>query len=285
MTSCAQGPLRRATQMRVVFLFRRRAGRVLLLALVLSALMHFIAGPLLYALFGYRPLATTRFSRPLLLTISSARRRAPQAKPVLPPRPVQPARLPPRPVPAPQPPAHRELARVVPARATPEPRRAERHAAGITPAQIARDESRFEMTIAQARTAQNPVTSAARASVAPQAPRAYAFNLNGARQSPNEGEGILTPVKSWHLDGYDYYYLSYWVRYASGAEERGIVPWPVRYPPNADPFTDGHSHSIPLPKPLPDYVPPPGTQMPPLVAYCYDHRFMLQSCPPRRSSE
>ncbi len=161
------------------------------------------------------------------------------------------------------------------------------HAIHVTPPHTQRStqtfdpqaqQAQFEKTIAKLREENNPVESAARPVQTPETARRFNFDISGSIGTAPHGEGILTPLQSWHADGYDYYYVRYWVEYPDGTTETGIVPWPLRYLPAVDPFRLGIQH-FPLPVPLAGYALPAGTALHPLVAYCYEHRSELPSCP------
>lgn len=165
----------------------------------------------------------------------------------------------------------REIARFDPRSVNPPPA----HAVTIGAAQ---QQAIFEKTIARLREQNNPLISAARPAATPEAPKRYQFDFSGSVGTAPSAEGILTPEKSWRDGGYDYYYVRYWVQYADGSTETGIVPWPLRYKPSQDPFRLGLEH-FPLPAPMPDYVLPSGTNLHPLVAFCYAHRDDFPTCP------
>jgi hypothetical protein len=137
----------------------------------------------------------------------------------------------------------------------------------------------FQKTIAELRRQNDPVVAAARPVSTPAAARSYKYDFSASVGSGNASGGILTPVRSWHDGGFIYYYVRYWVQYPDGTTETGIVPWPLRYRPQADPFQAGLSMHMPLPVPLPDFRLEQGTVLHPLVAYCYAHRDELDSCP------
>ncbi|HET9393343.1 MAG TPA: hypothetical protein VFO29_07495 [Candidatus Rubrimentiphilum sp.] len=210
------------------------------------------------------------------------RRPQPQRPQIQPPAP-QPL---PRPVPKPQPPKpqqpqrqpppHRELARINPRASITAPKAAARHAQSFSE-QLAQQQVQYQQTIARLRRENNPVISAAQPVSTPAATKRYAYDFSGSIGSPNIGEGILYPLQMWQVGPYDYYYVRYWVVYPDGTSETGVVPWPLRYLPAQDPFKLGIRY-FPLPGPMPDYVLPAGTNLHPLVAYCYAHRF--QYCPP-----
>ena len=201
------------------------------------------------------------------------------------PRPNQSTPRPPlaRPKTQPHPPAHaqaapphRELARVRASARVTQPRTARVHARAD--AQVAQQPVDFEATIERLRRENDPVVTSERPVQHSQITRAYAFGFSGSAGAAPHGEGILTPEKSWQSNGYDYYYVRYWVQYPDGSTETGIVPWPLQYSPADDPFRL-HMLHFPLPGPLADFVLPAGTALHPLVAYCYEHRDELPSCP------
>ncbi len=138
----------------------------------------------------------------------------------------------------------------------------------------------FEKTIAKLRMENNLVLSVARANAAPEAIKRYHFNAFGSVTTGPVQEGLLEPVpgKSWRSAGYDYYYVRYWVEYADGTTETGLVPWPLRYLPSQDPFLL-HIEHIPLPTPMPDFELTPGTNVHPLIAFCLRHLAQLLTCP------
>jgi hypothetical protein len=259
---------------------RHRISRLLVAGFVLSLFFHFVVGPLLVWLFGYRmPPAKPEV---LYVVQSSSITHAPR------PHPRPPVQRPPVPQPQhvavpqphqqqqqkPQPPrpeVKREIARIDRRSVHPPPA----HAVALS---AATQQQMFEKTIARLRAENNPLVSAARSTVAPAAPRRFNFDFSGSVGTAPTAEGILTPDRSWRDNGYDYYYVRYWVQYADGSTETGIVPWPLRYRPSDDPFRLGMEH-FPLPGPMADYVLPPGTNLHPLVAFCYKHRDQFPNCP------
>lgn len=141
----------------------------------------------------------------------------------------------------------------------------------LSQAQIDAQTQGFERTIAQAREAVDPVAGAADSSVTPAAPKRSTLNLQGD-YGPPQPEGVLYPLKRWIDGAYVYYYVRYDAEYADGSSESGLVPWPIRFPVDADPFARG-VHRMPLPGPLPGYVLPDGIALHPLVKNCYDHHY------------
>lgn len=249
---------------------------------LLSALLHIvfvglIAGSLLQTFVKLKQAQQP----PVMVSISSALRVEPRAHPKRANRPRE------RPQPQPQP-VHRQIREqprpIVHARAIaapkqpriiayvkpkaqpqPQPERT------LTQAQIEAQTQAFQRTIAQAREATDAVAGAADSSVTPAAPKRSTLNLQGD-YGPPQPEGVLYPLKRW-IDGpYVYYYVRYDAEYADGSSESGLVPWPIRFPVDADPFARG-VHRMPLPGPLPGYVLPDGVALHPLVKNCYDHHY------------
>lgn len=264
---------------------RHRVSRLLAACIVFSAILHFTAGPLLVRLFGDRPVAGAQQPEIVYVATSSAlrimRRTHPlRARPeVRVPRhvtrnpAVRAARV--RPTAAPR----SEIARIEPRAATFQPTpRPSAQPTGAIALNVAAQEEQFDKTIARLREEQNPVMSAARAESAPEARRTFRYNFSGEIADRRNGNGILAPIRQWHDGPYDYYYVRYWVQYPDGTTETGLVPWPLRYFPSEDPFRLGLLH-FPLPVPLPDYQLPADTDLHPLVAFCYEHRRQLHSCP------
>jgi hypothetical protein len=142
-----------------------------------------------------------------------------------------------------------------------EPEHAE-HAAGtaqLSPQQLAQLNEDFARTISAARSIDNPLRVPNRL---PAGPKQYALQFNGRINDLRNGQGLLTPIKEWYADGFNYYYVTYEIVWPDGTFESGAVPWPIRYRPQQDPFADpAPGRLFPLPPPLPDYVLPPGTQL------------------------
>ncbi len=88
-------------------------------------------------------------------------------------------------------------------------------------------------------------------------------------------------MRRWTDGDVVYYYVRYSVTYPDGTFETGVVPWPIHFPLNNDPFARG-VHSMPLPGPAPDYVASADTAMHALVKNCYDHRY--DYCPIAREN-
>lgn len=266
---------------------RHRISRLFAAAFFLSLVLHFIAGPLLVWLFGVRlsPIAQPAPQVVVMRITSSSIRHASQPKPQRAHLPAARPAAQVHPVERPQqlaqskalqPQPHevrREIARFDPRSIHPPPA----HAIAVNAPQT--QEAMYERTIAKLRAENNPLLSAARPVSQPAAPKHYSYDFSGVGTAP-DSEGVLTPVQSWHDGGYDYYYVRYWVQYADGSTETGVVPWPLRYRPSQDPFRLGLEH-FPLPVPLPDYVLPGGTNLHPLVAFCFEHREEFPSCPIR----
>ena len=260
---------------------RRHVSRRLFWAFVASIFIHFAIGAALVALLLFHrqmraglPDETVAISttlrimhRPPPRVAATPRPQPPVQKPLPEPqRPVRQAAPPPR-----------ELARIQVAapRSQPLPR-APVHVR--TTLDLAQQQADFEKTIARLRRQNDPVASVEHSVRTSDSVKRYVSDFSESIGSAPHGEGILYPVDSWHADGYDYYYVRYWVQYPDGTSENGVVPWPLRYLPGQDPFRLGIQH-FPLPAPLADYTLPAGTSLHPLVAYCYEHRGELSSCP------
>lgn len=276
---------------------RERGLPVLLWALLISTILHFAFGPLIAALAYLHVLPTPAqlqpkpeqevvtstairierraHPRPAKHTVPrAAARPVPQPRPLPRPRPRAVAVQTPPP-PTPEPP------RAVNATPQPAPRRTEEPHEPRTPSQaldaqaIARQENEFAKIIAQARKADNPLTGA-EASAPPASTKRYHLDFQGAQGSLGTGQGYLEPIRTWHDNGWTYYYVRYEVEYADGTTESGVVPWPLHYPPGGDPFELGVRH-LPLPGPPPGYELPPGGDLHPLIKFCLEHHF--QYCP------
>jgi hypothetical protein len=72
------------------------------------------------------------------------------------------------------------------------------------------------------------------------------------------GHGLCDPIKDWTDAGWDYYFVSCNMHLDDGSVERQPVPWPVRFPPGADPFAGTLRHDVALPLPLPGWHLPSG---------------------------
>jgi hypothetical protein len=264
---------------------RLRRYRGLVWALVLSLAVHFVLVPLLVGLFGLRHAlvepkeATYQVSTVLRLLPKPKSQQRPHAHRQRVQAHVQPHAQPPAPSPQPraetrlavQPPPRRELVKI--------DERAHIAVPHLSPAiDVAQQQAQFQKTIERLRRQSDPVAAAAGPVATPGAPVRYAFDFHGSVGASPHGEGILTPVKSWHDGPYTYYYVRYWVQYADGTTETGYVPWPIRYLPQNDPFLLHWEH-FPLPAPLPGYALPSDTNAHPLVAFCYEHRDEYNTCP------
>ncbi len=272
---------------------RSRRGRAMFWYVALSMAFHFIFVSLLVALAVHSLLPTLTQKPPQeIVAVSSAirlekrARPVPARRPVAQPRTVAVVRQPQRPVPKQtqsdkpvvrkQPVQRRELSKIAKTATiayakTP----AQAKTPTVNPAQLQAQTQAFQQTIAQAKAANDPVAGAAGNNVTPASNKRYTLNIEGNFGKP-QPEGVLYPLKRWTQDGYVYYYVRYLAEYADGATESGIVPWPVRFPENADPFANGR-HRMPLPGPMQDYVASSGGSMTPLIKNCYDHRYSY--CP------
>ena len=277
--------------------------RAFRIAVVASLLVHLIAivfalavNDGLHRFAGFRaPVHLARKRPDEVVTISSAIRFEKRARPVPEPqRPIARRALPP--VVAPQKPAYaapallrHELAKVARASAPPlrvaPPVRAPpvtrpeptRPIAPIAPmltqerlAQIDRD---LAKTVAQVRAYVDPMRTVVRER--PAAPVHYRVQMEGKSGSLHRGQGTYSPIKAWHADGLDFYYVTYEYVYPDGTYETGSVPWPIHFRPAKDPFANDRLDLLartPLPSPPNDYV-PPGTLGKALRVYFPNLRF------------
>jgi hypothetical protein len=174
-----------------------------------------------------------------------------------------------KPVVAPPPaaaPMHHELAKEA-VDATPQPPERPRK---IVVSSIQRDREAFANEVAQLNHGNDPhaIPTIDPAS-AESASKSYSFDAGRSSNGDAHGNGIITPMRSWHERGLDCYYARYDYTYPSGASEEGTIPWPVCYDPGSDPFHEP-PHPMPFPLPQAGYALPPGTEMPPLEKQVYD---------------
>jgi hypothetical protein len=99
--------------------------------------------------------------------------------------------------------------------------------------------------------------------------KSYSFDIPSSLRGEEHGNGIITPVQSWHQDGRDCYYGRYEFTYPDGAMESGNILWPFCFDPDADPFKEP-PHPIPFPLPLLGFKLPPNAQMPPIEKGVYE---------------
>ena len=131
---------------------------------------------------------------------------------------------------------------------------------------LARDRTAFDREVAQLNAQNDPhaiptIDPATQAS----ASKSYSLELpNGER-----GNGEIFPTHEWHERGLDCYYGRYEYTYPDGSQEAAAIAWPFCFPPAADPFHRA-SHLMPMPFPMPGYVLPAGTQLPPLEKQVYE---------------
>jgi hypothetical protein len=243
--------------------YRRRAGRMLRVALLLSLLIHF-GGAGIYGILSARwPRSQGVVPRPreseAFVTLSQALTFDKRPRPV--PRPQSR----PHPHPALHPASHPlAVARLISAplvhasiprpqaRAIPVPKGGHAAPAVMTREQIARLNQDFAQTIAASHGASDPLRVSTRV---PTAVKHYRLQFDGRIGTLRVGQGILTPIKKWSSDGYSYYYVTYEIVWPDGTYESGAVPWPIRYLPSNDPFASGiPGQRIPLPAPLPGWT-------------------------------
>lgn len=167
-----------------------------------------------------------------------------------------------------------EIARITPHAIAYQPKDTRSHANLVAPL----PQVDYSKTIAKLRQENNPVVAAQQPVNVGAHTHNFSTDFSTSIGTVGSGQGYLDPIQSWHADGYDYYRVHYEVEYPDGTTETGIVPWPIRYLPQADPFRLG-IHHMPLPGPLPDFVLTPDIVLHPLTKYCYEHRDELSDCP------
>ncbi len=242
--------------------------RRLPVSLVLSVLIHALLLPLLVLSPG-APLRHLAQQAPehIVVIRSSALAISKRAKPnVAPIRHPLPHRTQPQHRISPPKQQH-EIARIVP-NAPPQARHPVR---SVQPKvsfsqQLAQQQQEFAREAEHLRKSNNPLR------VAQQPPhpsmlRKDFFNFN--KQKKRHGDGILYPIRSWHANGEDCYYLRYTFQYASGGSEAGSIPWPACWSKKTDPLLLP-PHLMPMPTPPPGYAPPPGRYLPPQVKRTYN---------------
>jgi hypothetical protein len=100
----------------------------------------------------------------------------------------------------------------------------------------------------------------------------FAMDLGDLTAGSLSHHGLCDPIKDWQDGGWDYYYVACNVRFSDGTFQRQDVPWPVRFPPNDDPFTGTSRQDKPLAMPLPGWHLQPGESVSvELREYAHDH--------------
>jgi len=238
----------------------RRTSRVLSVALLASLLLHV----LVLVVFGFalvhklllseRGEDSVAVSTPITLMRREKVAPAPTAVPAT-AAPVVRAPVAPRvtvpayePLPAPR-------AHAVP-RAALHPRRATDGA--LSEQQMTALNQAFDKTIAQERSALNPLNVP---SAAPAAPKHYAVQIGGIHDSLRPGEGSGDPIsRPWMRGPLRCYYMNYEYEFGDGTYENDDVPWPVCWLPKDDPFARAQLYGIrvffAIPPPQPDYTLP-----------------------------
>lgn len=159
----------------------------------------------------------------------------------------------------------REIARMTTRPAPPQPARR----VPTLPSKIERDEAGFSREVAQLNEQNDPhaIPTIDPASREPST-KSYAFDVPSSLRGDEHGNGIITPVQSWHQDGRDCYYGRYEYTYPDGATESGNIVWPFCFDPGADPFKQP-PHPIPFPLPLAGFKLPADAQLPPIEKAIY----------------
>jgi hypothetical protein len=266
-------------------LARERARRLLLLALVLSFVIHLVGGSVWWSI-----VRELRHKFPSERDIASNTQRIeiqkllPTPTPVPTPRPTPvPTPTPPPPVigrrPAPQgAPHHRAVVRPAAPAAAAQPvhaptappviarhvELARPHAPGhrapssLTPQEIAALDQRYSQAINQYQhdVAQGPPTASP---AGLQTMKRYDPILDGTPDQVLSGDGWCDPLaEPTRKGGYNYYYLSCRITYSDGFVETVAIPWQYRFLPRNDPFMyrDGHTHKFPVQGPPDGFVLP-----------------------------
>jgi hypothetical protein len=192
-----------------------------------------------------------------------------------PPQPVQP-QVRPKAQPASKPPEQpKEEARIV-QHAAPQPRAAPQTQRQATLAeQLAQQQAAFEKQTEAMRASRNPLSVATiDPSQRESSTKSYAMNISGIEHATGPGEGLLTPLQSWHDHGYNCYYGRYdWI-YPDGAMEHANIPWPFCYAPAQDPIARG-IREFPFPLPPPGYRTSP-TDLAPIEQRVYQAWLSMQ---------
>jgi hypothetical protein len=196
-----------------------------------------------------------------VITIQKIAAKAPRAAPAphRQPRRIRQHESPPAQVPRP------EIARITTRPAPPQVP----HRAPSVPSRIERDEAGFAHEVAQLNEQNDPhaiptIDPASRESYT----KSYAFDVPSSMRGDEHGNGIITPVTSWHENGLDCYYGRYEYTYPDGANESANILWPFCFDPGADPFKLP-PHPIPFPLPLLGFKLPRDAQMPPIEKSVY----------------
>lgn len=236
-----------------------RRGRALFLSTIASAALHLLLLTLL--LYATQRIFVPRGEREVvsqttLVTIQKLTH--PKAAAV---RPVRALR---RSVSSPAKTLHRELAREVVARASPEPPRPT-----TVSSNIERDQAGFAREVAQLNAQNDPhAIPTIDPSSQESKTKSYQFAIPSSLRGTDQGNGIITPTRSWHESGEDCYYGRYEFTYPDGAMEYGDIVWPFCFDPDSDPFKQP-PHPIPFPLPLPGFKLPPDAQLPPIEKSVY----------------
>lgn len=139
----------------------------------------------------------------------------------------------------------------------------------IVPSKIERDEAGFAREVAQLNAQNDPhAIPTIDPSTQESRTKSYQFAVPSSLRGQDEGNGIITPVRSWREAGLDCYYGRYEFTYPDGASEEGNILWPFCFDPRSDPFKEP-PHPIPFPLPLPGFKLPADAQMPPIEKWEY----------------
>jgi hypothetical protein len=250
-----------------------RRGRALFWSTIASAVLHVLLLALIF--YAAQRVFITRGEREVvsqtrLVTIEKLTH--PKAAAVRPARTLRQRASPPAKTP------HHELAREVVARASPEPPKRP-----TVSTNIERDEAGFSREVAQLNAQNNPHSiPTIDPSSQESKTKSYQFAIPSSLRGTDQGNGIITPTRSWRESGEDCYYGRYEFTYPDGAMEYGDIVWPFCFDPNSDPFRQP-PHPIPFPLPLPGFRLPADAQLPPIEKSVY-RQWAAQSAPAASST-
>ncbi|MGR4064610.1 MAG: hypothetical protein ACLQPV_04105, partial [Vulcanimicrobiaceae bacterium] len=162
----------------------------------------------------------------------------------------------------------RELAKLAPSAA---PQATAPPAPGGQPStlsqRLAAEQAAFAREVARLREQSKPLAIAS-AAPSPAAMRHYAMDLSGAQRTAG-GNGVVTPLREWEINGLHCYYGHLDYQVADGGREDEDIPWPFCFPANDDQMAMS-PHLIPVPTPVPGYVLPPTRSIGPVLKHVYD---------------
>jgi hypothetical protein len=82
----------------------------------------------------------------------------------------------------------------------------------------------------------------------------YTVQFSGIHEGMNPGDGEIFAISKQRIGNTMWYYTRYTYMHSDGTYEEDAIPWPFHYPIGDDPFAR-HDKRIPLQPPPPDYKP------------------------------